>query len=461
MRQKTTTTPTKTPSVKEILSTIASIEWEASGNGGEAPVPSPDDLDYSAYWNLPDIEAYPDINTRIQRIHEKWEAEREANPRLKHPLASIIRAWQKDQTIQPITPEHDRKFPLAVLKHPTGNFRDLSFVDIETARLREFATPQRIEQVDSQLRFDFAQQTPSILPDVMPLEVAHPLGLKPTTKKGAVSHVIRIFFEALMALEPREMQADLMFTLGDLISYLYPDGKFHRANQLPYVINALDILHFYATVPFDQGTSQPGYWRPVSVRTRLTADAKNDTKIFLDVKLPPDATQGRLVEKAISRMYGKQSAPKFNAYHVATDIWDKHGTVKGNLVDPTRPKERRDSQNNLLDNTEQQIRTSRGKVITDLYHTEAVRQLDREDNPDAINLYPVFSDEDLILACMPNGYSGNRREILRRAKKHWTVLEQAGIIAIRRERDGWRILPSVRHLKAHRAVREASKKSVY
>ena len=47
MTQISTTTPTKTPSVKEILSTIAFIEWEKSGNHQEAPVPSPDDLEQS------------------------------------------------------------------------------------------------------------------------------------------------------------------------------------------------------------------------------------------------------------------------------------------------------------------------------------------------------------------------------------------------------------------------------
>ena len=108
MTQKTTTTPTQTPSVKEILSTIASIEWEESGNHGEAPVPSPDDLDNPAYWNLDGIRAYvdltpnffqafmsPDVITRIQKIHEIWETARETNPKIEHPLAPIIRVWQQ------------------------------------------------------------------------------------------------------------------------------------------------------------------------------------------------------------------------------------------------------------------------------------------------------------------------------------------------------------------------------
>ena len=65
MTQKKTTTPTQTPSVKKILSTIASIEWKESGNQGEAPVPSPNDLDNPAYWNLDGIRAYVDLTPRF------------------------------------------------------------------------------------------------------------------------------------------------------------------------------------------------------------------------------------------------------------------------------------------------------------------------------------------------------------------------------------------------------------
>ena len=113
MTQKTTTTPTQTPSVKEILATIASIEWEESDNHGEAPVPSPNGLDNPAYWNLDGIRAYvdltprffqafmtPDIITRIKKIHQIWETVRETNPKLKHPLAPVIRAWQQEQGVK-------------------------------------------------------------------------------------------------------------------------------------------------------------------------------------------------------------------------------------------------------------------------------------------------------------------------------------------------------------------------
>ena len=35
-----------------------------------------------------------------------------------------------------------------------------------------------------------------------------------------------------MALEPTQTEGNIVITLGNLISYLYPHGKFHRTNQL-------------------------------------------------------------------------------------------------------------------------------------------------------------------------------------------------------------------------------------
>ncbi len=402
-----------------------------------------------------------DANDGILAIHRIWTIATILNKKLKHPLAPIVRAWLIDQNAKHITKEYDDKHPVGVFKTPMGSIRELSFIAPGDARLREFATPESTDQ----LQLPSAQEKPSILPPVVPLEVAHPHGLPTQTKKGAVSHVLRIFDEALMALEPSETQANIMFTLGELLGYLYPgyqreDGsynhtKFNRTNQLPYIINALEVLHFYATVPWDNGN---GRWRPVVVRTPLRPDAKNDAKIFLDVRLPPDARQGMMVEKAILRQLGKESAPKYYAYRIACWLLDKYGTVQGKLSDPTRPVERRNDATHLLANGKR-IVSPQGKPITNLYNTNAVRQLPREPNPDAIQRYPVLSDEDLILACFPNTIDKNPRQLLKRAKGYWTELEKEGIVSIQKEKSGWRILPSERHLKAHRGLREAIKKS--
>ena len=83
-----------------------------------------------------------------------------------------------------------------------------------------------------------------------------------------------------MALEPNQRKADIMFRLGDLISYLYPNGKFNWTNQMPHIERALAVLHNSATIPWidDQGSIRQ--WRPVSVRSPLPHDATRDTPIL-------------------------------------------------------------------------------------------------------------------------------------------------------------------------------------
>ena len=376
----------------------------------------------------------------------------------KHPLAPIVQARLQEQVANPITKEYDARHPVAVLKSPLGSIKEVNFLDSDAANLREFAQPERQTQIDQYL-FDFASETPSILPAVMPLDVAHPLGVNESTRKGAVHHVIRVFFEALMALEPTQTEGNIVITLGNLISYLYPHGKFHRTNQLPYIINALDILHFYATVPYRTESGNTGRWRPVVVRNTIDIKSSDDDRIYIDVKLPPDATQGMMVEKHVMRRLGQESAPRFNAYLMACWLWDKFGTGKKGLIDPTKPVEIRDVARDLLDAKGEKIFDSQGKPIQNLYHSEAIAQLERERNS-AANRYPILSFDDLILACKSSGYNQKRRKReLDRALKHWEQLAMEGVIQIEKHSDGWRIMPGKSHIARYRGLRKAAKKA--
>ena len=391
---------------------------------------------------------------QMKWLHEVWKQEhKQVDCEIEHPIIDVVRAWIQTQTATRITGEHDRKYPVAVLKHPLGNVRELAFTENDTGQV--FQTPERVDQIQMELDLGGAA---SVLPRIMPLEVVRTAEIKPQTKSGAVSHELRIFFEAMMALQPNQRGADLMFRLGDLIDFLYPNGKFHWTNQMPHIKRALGVLHTYATVPWidDQGSLRE--WRPVAVRAPLMDDATQDTPIYIEVQMPPDARRGHMVIKDVHRKIGMKSAAKWNAYHVAAFLWDKYGTVKGKLVDPTRPIEKRDDQNRLVDATGKPLVNRNGKAIKSPYHSEAVRRLDREPNPDAIRRYPVLSSKDLILACFPNGYpADNRRAYLKRAKAHWQQMEDDGILVIHKAQNGWRIQPSSEHLNAHRALRKSAK----
>lgn len=389
-------------------------------------------------------------------IHKMWQEVREVHKETEHSFSVLVRAWQNEQTAKHISAEYDSKRPVSIASYPTGSIREVSFVTGDMARLREFATPDSIQQVEN-TQMQLFEDTPSILPPVTPLEIITPDEIPATTKSGAVSHTIRVFFEALMALEPHQTKADIMFTLGDFIQFLYPDGKFNRTNQLPHILDALKHLHYYATVPFDQGGGRIGHWRPVVVRTPLSSTPSNDDKIFLDVKLPPDAKQGMLIEKNIVRRVGKTSAPKFNAYFNAAWIIDKHGTANGKIIDPTIPDGKLDSEGSVIDENGNKLYTERGKIITDIYHPEAIATLPRKDNPKRTT-YPILSNADLIASCFPNTTQKNPRVLLQRAKECWKELEAEGIVRIEKLPQGWRIMPSDRHVQLYRAMRKAQQR---
>ena len=174
--------------------------------------------------------------------------------------------------------------------------------------------------------------------------------------------------------------------------------------------------------------------------------------------MPPDAKRGHMIIKDIHRLTAQKSAARWNVYHVACYLWDKYGTVKGTIKDPTRPVDRRDEQNRLVDADGRPLVTRNGKAIKTPYHKEAIHQLDREECPENIKRYPVLSNEELIAACFPNSTDTNKRKMLKKAKAHWEALETAGYIVIRKEgRNGWRILPPSEHINAHRAVKKAAK----
>ena len=250
-----------------------------------------------------------------------------------------------------------------------------------------------------------------------------------------------------------------MFTLGDLIAYFYPDGKFNRTNQLKYITEALDILHYGATVPYQWDTGKIGYWRPIIVRTPIRNTDGNDIPIFIEVKLPPDARQGMAMDKNTLRRLGKASVPKFNAYLTAAWIWDKYGTHNGNIIDPTKPEEHRNEEGGLIDANGTPIRNAHGKVLTNIYDTAAVRQLNRVPNPEAVKQYPLLSNHDLIAAYNPEKKStGYTSKDLQRAKRYWEQLEAGGIVRIERLRSGWRILPSEQHIAHYRGLKETQKR---
>ena len=372
------------------------------------------------------------------------------------PFAPIVHQWLTENTAKPITTEYDRLHPVAVLKHPMGNIREIvpstSNWNEELGELKGVSAPPPSTE---QIEIPGIESPGSALPDTLPLQAVHMADGMHTARRGAVAMPIRLFFESVMALDPKETRADILIRLGDLLQFLNPDGKYHRTNHLPHVIKGLNSL-YYLRIPYCENPDKPSTevdWIPVLPRTVPNLRSGNDAPVILEVKLPPNAQSGRMVEKDILRLLSKHSAAKTSAYLTACGLFDKYGTVKGQLIDPTRPVGRRDAEGYLVKPDGKRIYNTDGKPIKNPY--QAVSHFDREPN-EARTHYPILSFDDLIRACFPNGHPrGERAKYLKRALKAWKGLEEEGVILIERFSEGWRIMPSESHMGRYRALNKS------
>ena len=391
---------------------------------------------------------------RLEWLHQAWLLGLEVDTKLPHPIVPLVRAWLQEQSAKRITPDYDKKHPISVLKHPLGSIRDVIIAQTngteKVGQLRGISAPapenQQIELPGLEM--------PSLLPAVLPLENVRMVNGTETTKRGAVAMPIRLFFEAMMALDPKQTQVDIHFNLGDLLRYLNPDGKYNRTNHLPHVLRGLHSLYFLR-IPYRSNPDKPSTevdWIPVLPRTVPNLKSGDDASIILEVKLPPDARGGMMVEKNILRLTGKKSSAKFNAYLTACWIFDQYGTTPKGIIDPTKPAVNRDDEGYLIDLLGNRIFDEHGKNMKNEYHKSAVKTLGREPNP-ARERYPILSFEDLTRACFPKGYPQRRKSIyLQRALDAWQALANDHILRIEKFKQGWRILPSEPHIGYYRAV---------
>ena len=391
-----------------------------------------------------------------QWLHQEWKLARKQDAKLTHPLAPIVREWIQTQTAKRITPDYDKKHPSGIVKYRLGSVRDVIVSQAnateKVGQLRGISAPAPESQQIELPGFEMQ----SLLPTILPLENVRIVEGMETTKRGAVAMPIRLFFEALMALDPKETQADLHIKLGDLLHLLNPDGKYNRTNHLPYVLQGLHSL-YDLRIPYRENPDKPDTevdWIPVLPRTVPNVNSGDDASIILEVKMPPNAKSGMMVEKDILRLTGKQSSAKFNAYLSACWLFDRYGTTPRGIIDPTKPAAQRDAEGYLTDRNGKRIFNDRGKPIKDRYHPRNIAAGERVEN-EARERYPILSFDDLTRACFPKGFDRKKRATYqKRALKAWEELEADNILRIEKYQHGWRILPSDSHIGRYRALKQ-------
>lgn len=395
----------------------------------------------------------PTLEKGMEYIQALWlDIDRRHPGEFKHPLAPIVDVCYEIYNVREITREYERTHTVAVMKHPRGNIPHVSDLPPTNA----MPQPQSMEQ----LVIDFLDPNPTFPPNLLSLIKVHDNGIT-RTKGGAVSHAFRLAIEGLMMLEPGMTERKYFMTLGEVIDNLQsrfyrgnededtPPKRsdiFHRTNQMPYILDALNILDDHLTIPFRHIDGQIyDSWLPVKIRTRIEQDTSYNAPVFFEVSLPPDATQGYAIFKPYVRYLGFLSLPKLYAYSAYCSLMDKLGTRNGGMIRSTKPDGTIcPKTGGIIDpRTNQLVRNENGKIVKNLYDSAAVKQLDRVPNPEAERCYStIVLKHELIQECHLGEQNLPTWRKWQLAQKHWEWLKDEGYVDFEIHPTGYRFYPT-------------------
>ena len=393
-----------------------------------------------------------DFTERIEAIHRAWKEGRVLVDVFSHPLVPIVRAWLQEQTTKHVTAETERKRPAATL--PMKSAARVRNIFVESAETEIAASPPPAAQLMLP-----TLETKQHLPEILPLEILQGIPLQ-TQGRQQVSMAVRLFFEGVMMLNPKQHKGAFEKSLGELVADLHPETDRIQKRDINRVVKGTYLLD-QIRIPYVDPVGGPGRFKPIRAWNEPAHGANKDFLVKFYVEFPSDDKGGMLVIKSILRRLGQVSPSQLNAYLAACWIFNRHGrSPKNVLIDPTMPDP--DSARNergvlLHPETHRPILDDKGKGVKDIYYPAAVKVLDRVGRDEA-SAYPVLSFDELTRACYP-GVDLNKTN---KAKYHqdamhaWDELEQRGIIRVIRHADGYQILPSSEHLNLHRAIRKPS-----
>ena len=387
------------------------------------------------------------LEERIEAIHRKWLETRDY-VNMPHPLAPIVRAWITDQNAKRITAETERKRPAATLAMKSAaRVRDIF---VESAETEIAASPPPAAQLMLP-----TLEVKQHLPEILPLEILQGIPLQ-TQGRQQVSMAVRLFFEGVMMLNPKQHKGEFKQSLGELVADLHSENDRIRKRDIDRVVKGIYLLD-QIRIPYVDPVGGPGRFRPIRAWNEPAHGANKDFIVKFYVEFPSDDKGGMLVIKSIIRRLGQVSPSQLNAYLAACWIFNRYGrSPKNVLIDPTMPdpNSARDERGVLLHpETHHPILDDKGKGVKDIFAPAAVKVLDRVDRAEA-SAYPVLSFDELTRACYPGVNLKGKNKILnqQRAIQAWDELQQRGIIRVIRHADGYQILPSSEHLNLHRAI---------
>ena len=386
---------------------------------------------------------------QVEWLHTLWKRERqEVSCKIDHPLKSVVQAWRIDKNAKRITAETEKKRPAATL--PMKSAARVRDIFVESAETEIAASPPSAAQLMLP-----TLEVKQHLPEILPLEILQGIPLQ-TQGRQQVSMAVRLFFEGVMKLNPKQYKGEFKKSLGELVADLHSENDRIRKRDIDRVVKGIYLLD-QIRIPYVDPVGGTGRFRPIRAWNEPAHGANKDFIVKFYVEFPADDKGGMLVIKSIIRRLGQVSPSQFNAYLAACWIFNRYGRSPNNvLIDPTMPdpNSARDERGVLLHpETHLSILDEKGKGVKDIFAPAAVKVLDRVDRAEA-SAYPVLSFDELTRACYPgvNLNKTNKSKYDRDALEAWDGLEREGIIRIIRHANGYQILPSSEHINLHRAM---------
>ena len=221
----------------------------------------------------------------------------------RHPLAPLVRSWQRRPIPAAPVRRVDRILP--------GSVAMIDSTDRRSGRLFSPATHRRGQQVLP--GFEDQRHGPAL-----PLALYH-LGNETPDRGGGhgAPLALRLFVEAVLCV-PMDRRdglrpVDMSVTLRELRDRLYPDSRRSTAQVLRELTHAADALDTRdARIPWeDPATGQGGLRRVVSVQDLPRGETHLDDVLSLVVNLPPGTGSGPVMPETLAR-WGLRSAPAYN-----------------------------------------------------------------------------------------------------------------------------------------------------
>lgn len=160
--------------------------------------------------------------------------------------------------------------------------------------------------------------------------------------------------------------------------------------------------------------------------------------LYFDVRLPAGSGVGPPVDREVLRVLGVQGARAYRAYLWLIFQWDRYGGHGGRLITPTRRSVLRNEGGHLVDAKGEVITDEKGHPVRSVHDPRAVVLEGREDNPARV-MYPEYDAEGLVeMIYSPSAVddlrkSPNRwRQAMVRARRSIELVEKVGGCVIER-----------------------------